>query len=337
MTAADAMAALIVLGLCAYGVFAGADFGGGILDALARGPRRDQQRDAISHAMGPVWEANHVWLIFVIVLLFTGFPRGFYALVEGLFVPFHLALVGITLRGAAFVFRAYGPREASSLRGWGRVFGVASVFTPVLLGMCLGAVSSGLIRVGADGEVIAGTGAWLSPIALVTGLFALSLCAYLAAVFLTVETEGELREDFRRHALTVGTVVVVLSAVLVPGVFVAAPHLGGGLLSPRALPVLAVGGAAALTSGYALWRRRFQLARVATVAQVTCLLTGYALAQYPFMLYPDVTLAASAAPRVTLVAVLWTVPPGLALLLPSLWWLFKVFKGESAPGNHRPS
>lgn len=328
MSAAEAMAALVVLGLCAYGVFAGADFGGGILDALARGPRREAQREAISRAMGPVWEANHVWLIFVIVLLFTGFPRAFYALVEGLFVPFHLALIGITLRGAAFVFRAYGPREPGSLRRWGRVFGVASVLTPVLLGMCLGAVSSGEIRVGFDGEVTAGEGAWRSPLALMTGLFALSLCAYLAAVFLTVETEGELRDDFRRHALEIGTGVVALSAVLIPWVFLAAPHLGAGLLSLRALPALVLGGAGALASGYGLYGRRFELARAAAVVQVGCLLAGWALALSPFMIYPDVSIEGSAAPPATLIAVLWTIPPGLALLLPSLWWLFRVFKSS---------
>ena len=326
MSPAEAMAALVVLGLCAYGVLAGADFGGGILDAIARGPRRDAQRDAIARAMGPVWEANHVWLIFVIVLLFTGFPRAFYALGEALFVPLHLALVGITLRGAAFVFRAYGPRDAAALRRWGRVFGVASAVTPVLLGMSLGAVSSGRLRVRADGELLGGADAWRSPLALVTGLFALALCAYLAAVFLTVETDGEVRDDFRRHALEVGTVVVALSAVLIPWVFVAAPHLGAGLLSARALPALATGAAAALASGYGLYRRRFGLARAAAVVQVTCLLVGWALALYPHLIYPDVTLAGAAAPDATLRAVLWTVPPGLALLLPSLGWLFRVFK-----------
>lgn len=326
MSAAEAMAALVMVGLCAYGVLAGADFGGGILDALARGPRRDAQRDVIARAMGPVWEANHVWLIFVIVLLFTGFPRAFYPLVHALFVPFHLALAGITLRGAAFVFRAYGPRETTSLRRWGRVFGVASAVTPVLLGMCLGAVSSGRIRVAADGELTRGAEAWHSPLAWVTGLFALSLCAYLAAVFLTLETDGDLRDDFRRHALEIGTVVVALSAALVPWVFLTSPQLGSGLLSARALPVLLVGAVAALASGYGLLRRRFVLARAATVAQVTCLLAGWALAQFPYLIYPDVTLSGSAAPTATLVAVLWTIPPGLALLLPSLWWLFRVFK-----------
>jgi cytochrome d ubiquinol oxidase subunit II len=320
------MAALVIAGLCAYGVLAGADFGGGILDALARGPRRDAQRDAIARAMGPVWEANHVWLIFVIVLLFSGFPRAFYALGEALFVPFHLALVGITLRGGAFVFRAYGPSEASSLRRWGRVFGIASVCTPVLLGMCLGAVSSGRIRARYDGELTAGADAWHSPLALVTGLFALALCAYLAAVFLTVETDGDLRDDFRRHALEVGTVVVALSAALIPWVFLAAPHLGAGLLSARALPVLLLGALAALASGYGLYRRRFALARAAAVAQVACLLAGWGLAQYPFLIYPDVSLVGSAAPAATLAAILWTIPPGLALLLPALWWLFRVFK-----------
>jgi len=147
---ADLAAGLTLAALIAYAVLAGADFGGGIWDAFARGPRRDAQRDAIAHAMGPVWEANHVWLIFVVVLLFTCFPSAYAALGEGLFVPFHLVLLGIILRGAAFVFRAYSPRSVRrpgrpgrGARRWGAVFGAASVITPVLLGMCLGAVSAG--------------------------------------------------------------------------------------------------------------------------------------------------------------------------------------------------
>src|SRR5690349_23355119 len=120
-------AGVALVALMAYAVFAGADFGGGVWDLFATHPRRSAQRDAIAHAMGPVWEANHVWLIFVIVVLFTCFPRGYAALVTALFVPMHLVLIGIMLRGAAFVFRGYGPR---SRRLWGAIFGVASLISP---------------------------------------------------------------------------------------------------------------------------------------------------------------------------------------------------------------
>jgi cytochrome d ubiquinol oxidase subunit II len=329
------VAGVTLTAVVAYGVLAGADFGGGIWDLFARGPRRDAQREAIAHAMGPVWEANHVWLIFVIVLLFTGFPHGFRVLTIGLFIPFHLALAGIILRGAAFVFRAYSPQSGRTLwqsRGaqrWGAVFGAASVITPVLLGMTLGAVSAGNLRVTGEDVVIAGAPPWLEPISLAMGALALSLCAYLAAVYLINETEGALREDFRLRALVSGTVVVALSALTIPLIWLEAPHLWQGLFSPRAAPVLVVGVIAALLSGWWLRTRRFRFARLATVVQVVCLLVGWGLAQYPFLIYPDMTLEAAAAPPVTLRFVLLTLPPGFALLIPSLWLLFKVFKGKA--------
>jgi len=324
----DLLGLVMLLALVAYGVLAGADFGGGVLDLLARGPRREAQRDAIAHAMGPVWEANHVWLIFVIVLLFTGFPAAHEALGRALFVPFHLVLVGIVLRGAAFVFRSYGPQGEGALRQWGRVFGVSSAVTPVLLGMCLGAVSSGGIRV--QGDTVTGADAWLRPVSWALGVFALGLCTYVGAVFLTVETDGALREDFRRRALAVGTAVVGVSAGLVPFVAVQAPHLWAGLVAPRGLGALVPGAVAALVSGWALWQRRYRVARVATVVQVGAVLAGWGLAQHPYVIYPDVTAAGAAAPRATLVFVLVSVPFGMALLVPSLWLLFRVFKGRPA-------
>jgi cytochrome d ubiquinol oxidase subunit II len=330
---ADLAAGLTLVALIAYAVLAGADFGGGIWDALARGPRRDAQRDAIAHAMGPVWEANHVWLIFVVVLLFTCFPAAYAALSEGLFIPFHLVLLGIILRGAAFVFRAYSPpserrpgRPGRSARRWGAVFGAASVITPVLLGMCLGAVSAGGLRVVGGRVRVMGTAPWLRPLSLAMGGFALAVCAYLAAVYLANETAGELREDFRRRALAAGTAVVAMSALMLPLLYVHAPHLWSGLLSVRAAPVLAVGVVAALLSGWALWRRRPRLARAATVAQTACLLAGWGIAQHPYLIYPDVTIPGAAGPDATLRFVLWSTPFGMMLLLPSLWWLFRVFK-----------
>jgi cytochrome d ubiquinol oxidase subunit II len=328
------VAGLGILALVAYGVLGGADFGGGIWDLFASGPRRETQREAIAHAMGPVWEANHVWLIFVIVIVFSAFPLAYQAISIALFVPLHLALLGIILRGAAFVFRAYSPQSARSLRGrpgrgWGIVFGAASTITPVLLGMCLGAVSAGTLRLAApDRVVIAGAQPWLTPVAIAMGALALSLCAYLAAVFLANETAGELREDFRRRALLAGTAVVALSALALPIVRAQAPHLWSGLVGGAATPVFLAGIVAALASGWFLRVRRYRLARISSVAQIAALLVGWAMAQYPFIIYPDLTLAAAAAPRGVLTFVLWSTPAGMALLLPSLFYLFRVFKGE---------
>lgn len=328
------VAGLGVLGVVAYAALGGADFGGGIWDAFAHGPRKAAQRQAIARAMGPVWEANHVWLIFVIVLVFTAFPPAYAALSVGLYIPFHLVLLGIILRGAAFVFRAYSPQSARSTapppgaRRWGAVFGAASVITPALFGMCLGAISSGALRI-ADGQVLAGgPPAWLTPISIAIGALALSICAYLAAVYLANETDGALREDFRREALLAGTFVVALSVIVLPLLRSGAPHLWNGLLGGRAAPVVGIGIVAALASGWLLLRRRYRLARIAAVAQVVCLLVGWALAQYPFLIYPDLPLRAAAAPAPTLRFVLYALPAGMAVLIPSLWLLFRVFKRE---------
>ncbi|QDU28140.1 Cytochrome bd-I ubiquinol oxidase subunit 2 [Anatilimnocola aggregata] len=143
-------AAAALFGMMAYGILGGADFGGGVWDLFAAGPRRKEQRLAIQKAMGPVWEANHVWLIFVVVVLFTCFPRAYSKLAIALFVPFHLALVGIMLRGASFVFRSYQSQTTAESAGtsvWGVVFGIASIISPILLGAAFGVVTEGLIRV----------------------------------------------------------------------------------------------------------------------------------------------------------------------------------------------
>jgi cytochrome d ubiquinol oxidase subunit II len=321
------VAGAVLLAVMAYAVLGGADFGGGIWDLFATEPRRREQRAAIAHGMGPVWEANHVWLIFVIVLLFTAYPRAFQALSIALYVPFHLVLLGIILRGASFVFRSYATTGAHALgRVFGVLFGVASVITPVLLGMCLGAVSSGMLHV-ADPAGMTASRAWLSLLSWAMGTLALALCAYLAAVYLANETSGALQEDFRTRALIAGTFVVAISALLLPLLRTEAPHLLAGLLGVRALPALIIGAIAALGAGAALRARRYRLARTAAVLQILCLLGGWGLAQFPYIIYPDITIR-DAAPAATLRFVLLTLPIGLALILPSLWFLFRVFKRE---------
>jgi cytochrome d ubiquinol oxidase subunit II len=331
---ADAVALIAGFATLAYGLLGGADFGGGVWDLFAAGPRKQAQRAAISNAMGPVWEANHVWLIFLIVILFTAFPAVYATLSTALFIPFHLVLLGIVLRGAAFVFRAYGNRVGSAStateRTWGIVFGISSTITPFLLGACMGAVATGGIRV-TDGRVASEGLPWLLPMSLMTGALAVAICAYLAAVYLTIETEGELQRDFRRYALFAGTATVGLSVLALPLMRRAAPHLWQGLLSARALPILAMGALAALLAGWFLRHERYRLARIAAIVQTAMLLGGWIAAQYPYLVFPDLSIANAAAPAPTLRFFLIALPIGMSVLLPSLFLLFRVFKGQRLP------
>ncbi|MEX0893817.1 MAG: cytochrome d ubiquinol oxidase subunit II, partial [Gemmatimonadota bacterium] len=204
-----------------------------------------------------------------------------------------------------------------------------------------GAVGAGAVGAAAGAADGAGAGAagvvaeaalaphaWHTPVAWLVGLLTLSLCAYLAAVFLANETAGELREDFRRRALWSGTVLVALSVAGLPLLRGQAPHLWEGLIGGRGTAAFLVGIVAALLSGWWLRTRRHRLARMASVAQVIMLLLGWGLAQYPYLIYPSLTLQEAAAPRGPLLFILWSTPIGMALLIPSLWYLFRVFKGE---------
>jgi cytochrome d ubiquinol oxidase subunit II len=319
LSLADSLAAIILVALTAYVLLGGADFGGGVWDLLASGPRQQQQRHLIAHAIGPVWEANHVWLILAIVLLFTCFPSGFARIAIALHVPLTLMLFGIVLRGSAFVFQSYGG-------GGGRVFAIASLVTPVLLGVSVGAVASGAVREQGAGSreqfYHAYIAPWLTPFAIAVGLFALTCFAFLAAVYLTLEARNrELQEDFRQRALLSGVALFGM-AVLGLALFPLAP-----LPNPR---VVALTAAAALAAFWSLWRRRYRIARITAAAQVTLILWGWGLAQYPYLLPPDLTIASAAAPRVTLELPLVAVIAGAIVLFPSLYYLLKVFKGRSA-------
>jgi len=328
-----ALGAAIFVALCLYFVLAGADFGGGVWDLLATGPRAERQRAAVAHAIGPVWEANHVWLILVVVILFSGFPRAFAAVSVALHVPLTLFLVGVVLRGASFAFRGFDATGDRAQRRWGRLFSVASTISPVLLGMSVGALASGRIRVARDGLVTGGFFTpWLTPFSVALGIFALALCAFLAATYLTVEcelegTEPELAEDFRRRALAAGVVVgaAALAALVLAGE--GAP-LVRETLATRAWrwPFHAATGLAAVLALAALARRRYRAARAAAVAQTILILGGWAASQYPFLVVPDVTLARAAASPATRALLLGALAIGVPVLAPSLVILFRVFK-----------
>ena len=326
---AGALAAIILLALTAYALMGGADFGGGVWDLLASGPRRQRQRELIADAIGPIWEANHVWLILAVVLLFTCFPAAFARVAIVLHVPLVLLLVGIVLRGSAFTFRSYDSRRDAVQRRWGAVFSGASIITPLLLGTAVGALATGRI-VAPAGDFMAGyVRPWATPFALVTGCLALALFAFLAAVYLTVEAgdDRELADDFRRRALGAAAAVVILAAGTLVVARRGAPMMHAGLtVSPWALPLRAGAVLAAASAVAALFLRRFRAARVAAAALVSLVIWGWGAGQYPFLVPPDLTIAGTAAPAATLRFVALGLAAGGLILVPSLVYLFRIFK-----------
>ncbi len=323
----------LVLALTAYALLGGADYGGGLWDLLASGPTTARQRATIAHAIGPVWEANHVWLIIAVVIVFTGFPLAFAALSIYLHVPLVLVLVGIVLRGSAFVFRAYGSDDPRHERFWGRIFAAASIATPFFLGVIVGALSEGRLPAAPDGSFAAVfIRPWLTPFSLAVGAFALALFAYLAAVYLTLEAgDPETRGAFRARALLSGAAVGVLAAT---ALLLASAELRAELISSSwAIPLHLFTGACAVAAFVCLWLKRDQIARLAAAAQVALILWGWALTQYPYAIRPQLTLAAAAAPPNVLVLLVEVLAAGGILLLPSLALLFWIFgpRGRQDP------
>jgi cytochrome bd ubiquinol oxidase subunit II len=328
MAIEEALGVVILAALVIYALSGGADFGGGMWDLLTSGPRARAQRDAIDHAIGPIWEANHVWLILVIVVLFTGFPPAFAAIMTALHIPMTAILLGIVLRGSAFAFRKYDVQDDAVHRRWSTLFGAASFFTPFLLGLCLGALASGRIRV-AGGQVVSGFFAgWTGPFAIACGLFAQGLFAFLAATYLTVDTEGEraLQEDFRKRALASGLSLAPVAALTFALARTGAPGIFAGLTTWWAPLLLALTSVCAVGALAALWWRRFRWARVAAIGQVATILVGWGLAQHPYIVVPDLTLANTATVASTLRLLAWALVVGALVLLPSFGYLFSVFK-----------
>jgi cytochrome bd ubiquinol oxidase subunit II len=328
-------AGTIVIALNLYVLFGGADFGGGIWDLLAAGPRRRQQRVLIARAIGPIWEANHVWLILGVVLLFTCFPSGFAAVSTVLHIPITLMLIGVVLRGSAFTFRTYDARTDVVQRRWGAIFAIASAVTPVLLGLCVGAVADGGVARDASLD-LANTdfatrfiAPWNTPFAWSVGVLTLALFAYLAAVYLCVEAPQQaLQDDFRQRALTSAVVVAVVSFVTFALAWSEAPALGRGLTTgPVALSVHAATAFCAVATIIALLRRRFAIARATAAAQASFIVWGWAWSQFPYLLPPRALISTAAAPPITLKLTLGTLAAGTVILLPSFLYLFRVFKG----------
>lgn len=316
----DGIAVFLLGALVLYLLFGIADFGGGILHGLSFGRRGPAQRALIEKAIAPIWEANHVWLILALVLLFVGYPRAFRVLSEGLYLPLLGMLVGIVVRGSAFVFRQYSP---TNHRLWGRIFSLASFTTPFFLGVCLGAITSGTLR---EDSAATYTG-WFAPFPALVGALTVAVGFFLASVYLTNETrDDDLRDSFRRKAYAGAGAVAVLA--LLCGIYLPpeAAYFRGRFVQLWGVKILTAFflGASLLC----LRQRWFGWARAMGAGAMTLVIVGWAVTQYPYLIPPDITLAGSASPRQTLEPLFYALVAGSVFVLPSLYWMLRTFKGH---------
>ena len=315
----------VLTGLVFYVVLGGADFGAGLWQLIAgRGAAATRVRDHAHHAMGPVWEANHVWLIFVLTVLWTGYSQVFASIASTLSIPFFLAAVGIVLRGGAYALRS-GTRTDRERRLVETVLSVASILTPMALGMMVGAIADGRVPVGnAAGDLVS---SWLNPLSITVGVITVAFSAYLAAVFLSGDAvrrgDDDLERRFRARALGSGAVAGIAAAAGIVALRSDAPLLYQRLLFGRGLPAVAVSAAAGLATLVLVYRRRYEPGRYTAALAVAAVVTGWALAQAPYLL-PGLTIERAAAPRDTMIALTFAVIGGGIILFPSLAVLFRL-------------
>jgi cytochrome d ubiquinol oxidase subunit II len=324
MELADVPAILILVGVAAYIVFAGADFGAGLWYLLAGpGPRGRPIRDFSYHAMAPVWEANHVWLIFVLVVTWTAYPTAFGSIASTLSVPLFIAAVGIILRGTAYALRSGAAPDRDTEGATGFVFGASSILTPFALGTAIGGIAAGEVPVGnAEGDLLT---SWLNPTSIVIGVLAVATSGYLAAVYLAGDAarnqEPELATAFRARALAMG---LIAGALAVAGLFVLradARELFDDLTSGAGLAAVLVSGAGGVCTLALVRGGRYEPARVSAALAVASIVAGWGLAQRPDLL-PGLTVEEGAAAHSTLVALLVSIAAGLVILVPSLMLLY---------------
>ena len=326
MSVVDAVAAVMFAAVILYAVFGGADFGSGVWDLTAgRDERGAPMRRLIDHAIGPVWEANHVWLIFILVFLWTGFPQPFAALMGSLAVPFWLAALGIVARGAGFAFRKYAPTLAWA-RLSGVIFAASSLITPFFLGMIAGAIASG--RVPGPGEPVAGPfEAWLGPTSFLGGALAVSTCTFTAGVLLSADADRlgdtELAEQIRFRSLIGAAITGAVVLTGIPILVADDETLIEGLLG-RAFPLVIISAIAGLTTARLLWKRQYRTARLGAGVAVASVVGGWGVAQYPWLLVDQITLEDGAGARTALIGLLAASGLAAVLVVPPLVYLYRL-------------
>lgn len=324
----------LLISLTCYVLTGGADYGAGVLNLTTRGTRATQQSALIDRALAPIWEANHVWLILIVTILFTAFPRVFTLISTRLHIPITLLLIAIVLRGSAFAFRtsdvAYREHRQDGLQRLLRpIFTASSVIAPLMLGIILGAMASGRLALSTDSFMELFVSPWLAPFPILVGVMTLFMFVYLAAVYLVVEAESvALKQDFRLRAfvawslLTILTLVIlVISRTEAPEVYTAMIHNGYGWT------VLAIVGILGLAAGTMIRRHQDRLSRLLAAGYVIALMWGWAVVQYPYLVEPLFTFH-DAAPSTTLQVLLITLLIGVIVVFPSLYVLYRLFKGR---------
>ncbi len=333
---ADVPMVFILIGITAYTVLSGADFGAGLWTLIPFGGRAGvaATRDHTRHSIGPVWEANHVWLIFVLTVAWTCYPVAFGSIVSTLAVPLLIAAIGIIFRGTAYALRAV--LDTGSGRGVSlvsQIFALSSVLTPFALATVVGAIATGRVPVGnARGNVLT---SWLNPVSVMAGVLAVAFSGYLAAVYLAADARrlslGVLARDFRLRALLSGVAAGALAAAGLVVVRFSAAALWHGLTSGAGLALVVISGGAGLGTLVLVFWSRFELARVSAALAVAAVVAGWAAAQEPYLL-PGLTVRAAAAGRATLIATIIGVAVGAAVLVPSLALLYTlVLRGRLDP------
>jgi len=321
MTLADVCAALLFVGVLAYSIFGGADFGSGVWDLLAGDAERGGAlRVQIDHSIGPVWEANHVWLIYVLVFMWTGFPTAFTAMVTTLFVPWLLVGLGIVLRGIGFAFRKFSA-TLDEARFYGVGFAASSFITPFFLGMIAGAVASGRVPIeGGDRW-----SSWTGPTSWIGGTLAVLTCAFLAATFLAADAaragHANLADQCSRKAIVAGIVTGVVALGAVAVLETDAESLSNRLQG-RGAPFVVLSALAGATALAALHRRSFALARVAAVGAVSSVVLGWGVAQYPDVLVDHARIETVAGAHATLVGLVIVFGAAAVTAVPAMVWLF---------------
>jgi cytochrome d ubiquinol oxidase subunit II len=337
MTLANAVAVVLVVGVTMYAVFGGADFGAGLWSLLAGGEGGRRPRELIDWAIGPVWEANHVWLIFVLVVLWTGFPSAFEAIFSTLFIPLSLAALGIVLRGSGFAFQ-HSARRAGGRALATTVFGAASVLTPFFLGTVVGAVAGGRVPVGnAAGDPVT---SWLNTLSLVTGALFVATGAYLASVFLVSDAHRagthDLERYFGKRALVAAIVTGALAAAGLVALHADARAVFDGL-EHDGLPLVVLSVVCGAAVVVLLWRGARRGTRLLAAGAVVSVIWGWAVAQHPEILPPSLTVSDAAAPGATLKALLIIFGIAVLVVLPSIGLLFTLVQRNLVEESSQPA
>ena len=337
MSSADAVAAVLWVGATMYAVFGGADFGAGFWSLVAGGDERGRRaRELIDWAIGPVWEANHVWLVFVLVVLWTGFSSAFAAIFSTLFIPLSLAALGIVLRGSGFAFHktARRPRGRDLAE---RLFGLSSLLTPFFMGTVVGAIASGRVPPGnAAGDPVS---SWLNLLSVLIGLMFVATSAYVSAVFLVSDARragaADLERYFTVRALGAALVAGALAVAGIVDLHADAPYLYDRLTA-EGLPLVIVSGLCGLGVLVLLRRGAARGVRALAVAAVVAVVWGWGVAQYPYLLPKTLTIADGAAPSADLTSVLIVFGVAVVLVLPALGLLFSLAQRDLIQESEGP-